>query len=375
MEDLVAIRRHLHQHPEVSRKEKKTQQYLLELLEQLKVDDIEKVADTGLLVTIKGKSPGKNILLRTDIDALPIQEENDMEYRSENDGASHKCGHDGHATIMCGVAENFTDNKPEKGNVYLLFQPAEEIGWGARAVNESGALDKLQIDYVFALHNLPGHKLHKVVCRAGSFTPGVTTLIAKFKGYTAHAAEPWNGRNPAHAMSRYTIAALKYNAERPVKHEFVTVAPVYTVLGEPAYGTSAGEGSVHLTIRADSNERLQKTLNEIKALGKNMAKEEDLEISFEEAEPFESNQNDENAVTIIESAAKEAGLEYEDKDEPFRWGEDFGLFTNRYPGAMFGLGSGEDCKPLHHPAYDFPDELIETGIKMFTNIQSKAQQK
>lgn len=372
MKDLVAIRHHLHQNPELSKEETNTQQYIYDLLGKLKLDLLEKVANTGILVQIKGKAEGKNILFRGDMDALPIEETNDMPYRSKNKGVSHKCGHDGHTTIMYGLAKHFSEHPPEKGNVNIIFQPAEEIGWGANAVEESKCLDDLDIDMVFALHNIPGLPLQQITCKEKSFTPSVTTLIAYFKGYTAHAAEPWNGRNPAMAISKYIQKALGYNEEKSA-NEFVTITPAYMKLGEIAYGTSAGEGSVHLTIRANSNEKLDSVINNIKSDAEAIAKEEELDVDFEFEESFESNQNAQEAVAIIRNAAEEVGLNYKEKDAPFRWGEDFGLFTNRYKGAMFGMGSGETCKPLHHPAYDFPDDIIDNAIKMFATIHEKAQ--
>ncbi|MCB9045480.1 MAG: amidohydrolase [Chitinophagales bacterium] len=373
MEELIAIRHHLHKHPELSGKEHATQQYILDLLDKLDIDKTEKVAGTGILVYFMGKNPGKNILFRGDIDALPIEETNDISYRSVNKGVSHKCGHDGHTTIMYGLCKHFSANRPEKGDVYIIFQPAEENGKGAASVEDSGVLSELPINLVFALHNVPAYPLHTIVCREGSFTPGVTTLIAYFKGYTSHAAEPWNGRNPAKAMSQYLLEALKHNMEQKERHEFITVTPAYIELGELSYGVSAGEGSVHLTIRADNNDRLQATLGEVKKTAEKLAKEEELEVRFEEKESFESNKNAPEAVNIIQASAKELGLNYHDKDEPFRWGEDFGLFTNRIKGAMFGIGSGENCKPLHHPAYNFPDEILGNAINMFITIQQKAQ--
>lgn len=373
--ELEKIRHYLHQHPELSKEENNTQQYLLGLLDKLDTDKVQKVANTGILVHFKGKAKGKNILYRGDMDALPIDEEINPKYKSKTEGVSHKCGHDGHSTIMYGLCHRFSEHRPEQGNAYVLFQPAEEIGWGAKNVSDSKHLDKLKVDYVFALHNVPGFKLHNIVCRKGSFTPAVTTYIISFKGNTAHAAEPWNGENPAKAMSELMLAALKLNKENKKKHEFITVTPAHMVLGEKAYGTSAGKGSVHLTIRAHSNEVLDDVLNKVKSKAEELAKKEKLKVSFEEQEPFESNQNDATAVDVIQQSAKALGLEYIDKEAPFRWGEDFGLFTNRFKGAMFGLGSGEDCKPLHHPKYNFPDRIIKTGIDMFATIQKTAQEK
>src|SRR5690606_7085037 len=119
MNDLTELRHHLHRHPETSQHEVETQQYLLKLLDSLNTDKVQKVANTGILVSFRGKAPGKNLLFRADIDALPIQETIDTSYKSVNPGVSHKCGHDGHTTIMYGVAKYFAHHKPLRGNVHL----------------------------------------------------------------------------------------------------------------------------------------------------------------------------------------------------------------------------------------------------------------
>ena len=374
-EELAEIRQYLHRHPEVSDNEHHTHEYLHKLLSVLDTDGLQTVAGTGLLVTFRGKEQGTNILFRGDIDALPIQELNDMPYRSVHDGVSHKCGHDGHATIMYALCKHYSAQRPQHGNVYIVFQPAEEVGHGAKAIEDSGVLKELPIDLVFALHNIPGYPLKDIICREGSFTPSVTTLVAQFDGHTAHAAEPWNGKNPASAMSLYLLAALKYNMENKEQHSFVTITPVCIDLGDVhAYGTSAGHGSVHLTVRADSNERLNETLSELIKAANNICEIDGLTLSTEQRETFESNQNAKQAVNIIKQSAAQLGLTYHDKEEPFRWGEDFGLYTNRIPGAMFGIGSGIDCKPLHHPEYDYPDAITTKAAEMFLNIQQQAQQ-
>ena len=131
---------------------------------------------------------------------------------------------------------------------------------------------------------------------------------------------------------------------------------------------------MHLTIRADNNQRLDDAISAAKVFAQMIAEEEGLEVSFRMIEPFESNQNDHKAVEIINNSADALELERETLAQGFRFGEDFGVFTNLFPGAMFGVGSGEDCRPLHHPEYDYPDEITETAIKMFIEIQRKAQQ-
>src|SRR5690606_3395535 len=161
--ELQNIRRHLHQHPEVSNHEQETKKYLKSHLEKLDHDGLLEVGKTGLAVFFKGKEQGKKILLRADMDALPIEEINDFEYKSQNPGVSHKCGHDGHTTIMLGVASSLSQNRPERGEVCLVFQPAEENGTGARQILEDEKFD-FKAAKAFALHNLPGYPLHKIVC-------------------------------------------------------------------------------------------------------------------------------------------------------------------------------------------------------------------
>ncbi|HTM65549.1 MAG TPA: M20/M25/M40 family metallo-hydrolase, partial [Flavipsychrobacter sp.] len=220
---------------------------------------------------------------------------------------------------------------------------------------------------------LPGFPLHQIVCKSGSFTSAVVSIAITFKGYTAHAAEPWNGRNPTVAIARFTLEALLLNKENKEQHRYITVTPVYTKVGSRNYGISAGEGTVHLTVRANDQQQLKVTLDQLRMIAEEQAAQQDLEVSFDYIEPFEANQNDEAVVTLIQQAAQANGFSYYEREEPFRWGEDFGLFTQVYKGAMFGIGSGESCPPLHHPAYDFPDAIIETGMKMFIAIQEKAQ--
>src|SRR5690606_26222094 len=252
-------------------KEFMTRDFLQEKRKPLHPDFLIPIAHTGILTGFLGKEKGKKILFRAHMDALPIQELNDFPYRSRTDGISDKCGHDGHAPILYGLARYFSEQKPKRGNALLLFQPAEENGWGAQAVMKSQALKAYAIDYAIALHNLPGFPLHEIVCKSGSFTSSVVSLRIDFPGYTAHAGEPGNGKNPAVAMSRLVIESAKWNLEEKSKQQYVTITPVFSELGSKNYGISAGYGTVHLTIRADSNERLQKTLEAVKSLAESLA--------------------------------------------------------------------------------------------------------
>jgi amidohydrolase len=306
-------------------------------------------------------------MLRADTDALPITEINSFPHKSIFDGVSHKCGHDGHTAIMVGVAEYLHNNPLQKGTVLLLFQPAEENGEGAKAVLNDPRFD-LDPDFVYAFHNLPGYPLHQVVVKEGSFTAAVKSIIIKLKGKTSHAAEPELGINPAKCIAEiisFFDKAIEPNIEAD---GFALATPVFIHMGEKSYGVSAGYGEVHYSLRTWNNQVMEDFTNKVIEAVNTIASNCGLETEISWTEEFFANQNDPKAVSLIRSIAKEQGFPLEERSTPFKWGEDFGLFTEKYKGAMFGIGSGEESPALHNPDYDFPDEIIPTGIKMFTGL-------
>ncbi|MFV8369848.1 amidohydrolase [Flavobacterium sp. LB2R40] len=371
-DSLVQLRKELHKHPEVSGKEVETAKRIYSFLENHPPDElITGVGKTGVVAIYKGKKAGKTVLFRCELDALPIEETNVFEHRSRTTGISHKCGHDGHMAILCGLAAEVYQNKPESGTVILLFQPAEEDGSGAQKVLSDPKFASLHPDYVFALHNLPGFPLNQIVVKNNIFTCAVHSMIIKLKGKTAHAGEPEKGINPALAIAEITT---KFNAiiQRDIsKENFCLITPIYTKMGKKAYGVSAGSGEIHFTVRSDSNLQMKKIELVLENLAKSIAKECELKCKIRWMQGFQANENHETAVAIIKKAAKINNFELFEKEKPFTWGEDFGLFTQHYPGAMFGLGSGIHTPALHNPDYDFPDEIIATGVAIFHQISKQ----
>lgn len=369
--DFKAIRRHLHQHPEVSTQEYKTQSFLRETLNNIGCKEVYDIGKTGLLVHFKGTGKGNTIMLRADIDALPIEETNTFDYASVYKGVSHKCGHDGHATIMLAVAMALHKNPPHKGEVYLLFQPAEENGHGARDVLADKGFN-IKPHKVFALHNLPGYAKNEIVCRKGSFTAAAKSVILKLKGKTSHAAEPEKGFNPGLAMAEILGLSETLSQKDIKKEDFALITMVYATLGEKAYGVSAGYGEVHLTLRTWQNEVMENLVHQLLEKIKEITQKHHLQLEVEWLEIFHANDNDDEAYTIICESVKDLGLSYVDRETPFKWGEDFGLFTEKFSGAMFGIGAGKDSPALHNPDYDFPDEIIPTARDMFLKILDKS---
>jgi amidohydrolase len=362
------IRKDLHKYPELSGQEYLTQQKIITFLKKYTNFNIVKVANTGVLATYTGVKAGKTILLRADIDALPIYETNTFDHTSTNTGVSHKCGHDGHTTILLGAAKMLAENPIEKGVIMFLFQPSEENGIGALEVLKDIVFKNLQIDYVFALHNLPGFNKHKIVVKEQEFTSNVKSIIITLQGKTAHAAEPEKGYNPANAIADIIRFSEEETNNKPAESDFFLVTPIHITMGEKAYGISAGYGEIHLTLRSWSTQIIEEKSHKLKKLLQKLHQQYNLNIEISWFEEFYANINDKEAVNIIKNAAKKADLPIENVLYPFKWGEDFGLFTQKYKGAIFGLGAGKNTPALHNPDYDFPDEITTTGITMFYNI-------
>ncbi len=368
LDQLKEIRRTLHANPEVSEHEFETQQRILDYLLANSKAHVQKVGPTGVLASFNGNEPGPTVMIRGDIDALPIQEVNEMDYKSTNAGVSHKCGHDGHTTILLGLAQLLSEEPIKKGKALLLFQPAEENGMGAQSVLDDTEFQQEQIDFVFALHNLPGYPLHEVVVKENEFTANVKSIILKMTGKTAHAAEPEQGHNPSMAIAEIFEFAENLTFNEPAQSNFFLMTPVYATLGDTSYGISAGYGEVHFTIRSWSTDLMDERSEEIVQFMKSTCEKHKLEADISWTQVFAANINHSDAVAFIRSAAKSSGLSLTERPYPFRWGEDFGLFTQKYKGAMFGIGSGEDTPALHNPDYDYPDEITKSGISMFHEI-------
>lgn len=365
--ELELARKHLHQNPELSENEHNTQEFILNFLEQRSRAKTRKIAGTGVLASIE-TNKDKSILIRVDIDALPIAETNDFEYRSTVDGVSHKCGHDGHTTIGLGLTWLLSAVEWSDCDVYILFQPAEENGFGAAAVLSDIDFSALTFDYVFALHNLPGFNMHQIAIKEHAFTPAVRSLVLQLKGKTSHAAEPENGINPALALAELLQLADKFTVNQPTEDSFFLATPIYTQMGEKAYGISAGDAELHLTFRTWDSTQMSKLSDDYLSQALEICAKHQLETEYQWLEEFHANKNHPEAVQCIKKAAIKNELLLKQLVRPFRWGEDFGLFTQKYKGAMFGIGSGKDTPALHNPDYDFPDQILKTGILMFYQI-------
>jgi amidohydrolase len=370
LKKLIEHRRYLHQHPELSSEEEMTSLYISKYMEEhCSKAIVKKLEGNGLLVTFKGKEIGKQILLRCELDALPIEEINEFNYKSKHKGVAHKCGHDGHMAILLAVAAYFQNNELEKGKVSLVFQPAEETGKGASIILKDPVFIKsCRPDFVFALHNIPGYPLHSIVTKKKSFSTSVISVKVKLIGKTSHAAEPEKGVNPSAAVSEIITKVDALQIMNQESSSFALITPVFIQLGAESFGVSAGEGELGFTLRTWTNIGMRNLKESFLAIILEVVSTHNLACKVRWLEEFKSIENDKECVDLIQKAAKDNKLPFKLKKQPFKWGEDFGLFTEKYKGAMFGIGAGIDTPALHNPDYDFPDELIESGSNMFIQI-------
>jgi len=368
-ENLIRLRQELHANPELSGQENNTAERLLEFLNPLKPDQmIQGLGGKGLALVFKGKKKGKRILFRADMDALPIQEKNKLSYTSKNAGVAHLCGHDGHSSILAGFAMLLNEKRPEKGEVILLFQPAEETGQGALQVINDPKFESIKPDLAFALHNLPGFERHTIVLREKTFAAASVGIKIHFIGRTAHASQPETGLNPATALAKLMLELDELKTQWQSEKAFKLLTITHARLGDEAFGTSPGEAFCWVTIRSFEDKTLEAMQQQCLDLAEKIAKENKLELQNSSHEPFAATVNDSQLTTLAENAAKQNKFKVIKLEIPFKWSEDFGQFGKFGPITLLGIGSGKNHPALHNPDYDFPDELIPTGIAMFDAI-------
>ena len=353
------LRHELHAHPELSGRERWTKGRLMDFLrEHTHLELVDR--GSWFYALCRGRGEGK-VAFRADFDALPMEETTALPYRSRCPGAAHKCGHDGHSAALALLGLTLERTGAER-DVYLIFQPAEEVGAGGEAC--AALLEEEGIGEVYAFHNMPGYPLHTVALRRGTMNCASKGVTCRFEGVSAHASTPELGRNPALAVARM-VTALPGLTRREDHRGLVMATVVQMAVGEPAFGISAHRGALLLTLRAQYQQELDALSRQVSELARRAAEEDGLELTVEEQDVFPETANHDAGVERVERAARVLGLPVVEMAEPMRGSEDFGWYLRQAEGAMFLLGDGEDHPPLHSGDFDFPDELLETACRMF----------
>ena len=367
---LTDLRHEFHQYPELGFQETKTKTKIADFL---RAKGLEVIEGVGVIGVLKSGSGSKTIGLRADMDALPIQETSKHAYSSKHPGVMHACGHDGHTTMLLGAAEELANSLDFDGTVIFIFQPNEENGLGAKAMLNEGILSSFPISEIFALHNLPGTETGRIITRKGLICSSESLFEISLKGQGGHASMPHVGRDTISVGSEI-IQSLQNIISKKLAPGSGSVLSVTEFTSDGARNVLPGNSLIKGDVRSRNKEdrleikRLMGTLVE----GISDAHEITGEVSFE-TEFVETINSSDQTETVI-AVAEELGLSIDGNCEPMSFSEDFAHFSNVVPGCFFLLGNGQTgcvSSPLHSSSYDFNDELLPIGVKIWSKIVRK----
>lgn len=364
---LVALRHDLHQAPEVSGEEIRTAQRIATELTALGANKIWRgLGGHGVAAEFTGHEPGPTLLLRCELDGLPIREISDLPYRSTIEGKGHLCGHDGHMVSLLGVAMRLA--RPlQKGRVIVLFQPAEETGAGAQAVIDDPHWPDIRPDFAFAYHNVPGRPLGELGLRQGPGNCASRGLQILLEGKSSHAAAPEDGVSPGAAMAAL-MTALPALSQGTIETEgFALATLTHAKLGEPTFGIAPANGELRVTLRSMTNARMDGLMRDALSCVEKYADGLALNIMWHDV--FRAVVNDAEATNIARNAATALGQRISEMPTPMRWSEDFGRFgDDGAKAALLYIGAGPKQPQLHNPDYDYPDALIPIASDLLCRI-------
>ena len=385
---LIDLRHALHRAPELSGLEVETARRIEAECRALGADTIvtglgrwrepngAQMGGTGLAAVFDSGKTGPTLLFRCELDGLPIEEISSLPYRSEIPVRGHLCGHDGHMATLLGLGMRLGAKRPARGRVILLFQPAEETGKGARAVLADPAFAPLVPDYAFALHNLPGLPLGHVALKAGPACCASRGIIFHFEGKTSHASMPQDGLSPQEALCALSAGLRSLSngldAGQGLDEAYKLVTITHMTLGEPAFGVAPGSGALWATLRTVTDEAMAGLVEAAEALAHAEAERFGLKLEINEDDIFDACTNAPEATRQVTDALDSVGVPWSTLPDPMRFSEDFGAFSQHCPSSLFLLGSGVDQPQLHNPDFDFPDDLIGVGTRIFETIVRQA---
>ncbi|MBQ9903758.1 MAG: amidohydrolase [Synergistaceae bacterium] len=356
LKKIIRLRHELHKNPELSGNESATKRLLMDFIES---ETRFAVVDCGKWFYASRYIEGtKATAFRADMDALPMDESISIPHASTNPGVSHKCGHDGHCSALCGLALEL-DAVPLTRSVYLIFQHSEENGQGAREC--SGLLRERSISEIYAFHNWSGFPEKSIIVREGVCQCSSAGITLKFEGKASHASTPEKGINPA-----YAIAELVSEIESMRDKVLCTIVNIS--VGGKNFGISPADGEISLTVRAEHEADMRSAYNKIINRAENLAQEHSLTLTKKTSDYFPETSSDRRCVERVRNAAKNLGLDVIDMAEAIRASEDFGIYTKMIHGAIFYIGNGVDYPDIHTSGYDFNDNILETAVDMFTEI-------
>lgn len=371
---IVELRHALHARPETALQEHHTSHAVAQQLAQMANLRVQRAigGTTGIKAVLNADKAGPAVLLRADMDALPVQEETDLPYKSQASGVMHACGHDGHTACLVGTAmvlSRMADELP--GPVVFIWQPAEETLGGGKILVEAGILDEPKVGTAFALHGWPMIPVGKIgLCRGWSMAAtGGFTIVVKAKG--AHGASPHETADPIVIAARI-VEGLQQIASRMISPLKPVVVTIGTIHGGTTINVIPTRVEMSGTVRAAEDGVRAEILRDIEQIATNMAKAFGAEAEVSTREAYPAVYNDEGACDFIMGVAQDVlGRESVIEIGPTMGGEDFAFYLQKVPGALFRLGMDAPGRPqhmLHQAKYDFNDDALVTGMKMMAGL-------
>ncbi|MFO7815953.1 MAG: amidohydrolase [Halanaerobiales bacterium] len=369
-EELVKWRRLFHKNPELAFNETATSDFIIAKLEEFGIE-YKRMCNTGIVGLIKGDKKGKTLAIRADIDGLAVKEKNNVNYKSQNEGVMHACGHDGHTSILLGTAKVLSEMKKEiKGNLKLIFQPAEEGPGGAKPMIEQGVLENPEVDYIIGLHINPEIRSGKVGIKKGKILAAPDYFKIKVKGKGSHGARPEDGIDPITIGSQIIVALHQIKSR-----EIEALKPLVISFGSfhsgDAFNAIPEEAVIKGTVRSFDNELRTKVKNRIHEIIENITNTYRADYDYEYNFVYPPGYNDPELTIVMGEVVKEKlGEEnlYE-IPKPSMGGDDFAYFSQKVPGTYMRLGTQNKEKgivnSLHSPYFNLDEEILKQGVKLF----------
>jgi amidohydrolase len=366
-DELSAIRRDLHAHPEIGFEEVRTSGIVAEKLAQWGIEVHRGLGGTG--VVLKGKGNGtRRVGLRADMDALPMDENTNLKWRSTIPGRFHGCGHDGHTTILLDTARYLAETRNFDGTVHFIFQPAEEGLGGARAMIKDGLFEKFPCDEIYGLHNAPDLNHGELAILPGPAMAGADFFDITINGYGAHGAMPERSKDPI-VIAMALVQALQSIVSRNVIPTEAAVVSITQIHAGSAYNVIPGDAKLAGTMRAFSDEVRALMRERMRAICAGMAAAFQVEIDVDIRDIFRVLVNQEEHSRIVAEAAQAVvgPANVKTRAQPKMGSEDFADMLQAVPGAYFWLGH-DGSVPVHNPAFTLDDKILPVGASIFARI-------
>ena len=372
--DMQDWRQHIHSNPELGFECHKTADFVISKLQEFGVDEIHsKIAKSGVVALIKGKTPGKTIGLRADMDALPLTETKNHRYKSKVPGAMHACGHDGHMTMLLGAAKYLTETRNFSGNVALIFQPAEEGGGGAEVMCKEGIMEKFSINQVYGIHNDPSLPLGFFKTCKGPTMAAADEFSIFIKGKGGHGANPEDTIDPLIiavqiAQAIQTISSRNLSALDPV---VISITQIHSGTTHNIVPSNAFINGTVRTLTKETQKTVVKRLSEV-CKGHSIVFDGDVKLDYQYGYPPTINHSKETDFAAGVAAEIVGEKNVNANADPIMASEDFSYMIEERPGSYLAVGQGVG-PALHNPEYDFNDNLSPIGASFFAKLVETAQ--